>query len=150
MSRCRAAVVVVVLLVALGACSTDEDQPRTAADTTLAIPGSSTQSVTSPIPDIVAKVQPSVVAIVTDVGQGSGVVWDSNGVIVTNDHVVAGARRIEVAFADGQRAPAQMVGTDPQTDLAVVRTSRSGLPAATFADALPPSPWATPWGSRTR
>lgn len=45
--------------------------------------------------------------------------------------------QVEVAFADGQRASAQVVGADPQADLAVLRTSRSGLPAATFADGLP-------------
>ena len=125
------------LLTVLGACSTDSDQPEKSAGTTAVVPGSSAQATASPIPDVVASVQPSVVAILTDRGQGSGVVWDPGGVVVTNDHVVAGTRRIEVAFADGQRSPAQLVATDPQTDLAVVRTSRSGLPPATFAEALP-------------
>ena len=79
---------------------------------------------------MVARVQPSVVAILTDQGQGSGVVWNGDGVVVTNNHVVTGVRRVEVAFADGQRVAAQIVATDPQTDLAVVRAARGSLPAA--------------------
>ena len=134
----RLAVLLVALAAALGACSEDsDDEPRAATGTTAAGSAAVAQGVASPIPDIVARVQPSVVAILTGQGQGSGVVWNSDGVIVTNNHVVTGARQIEVAFADGQRARAQLVATDPQTDLAVVRADRSSLPAATFAEALP-------------
>lgn len=89
------------------------------------------------IPEIVREVEPSVVAVLTDRGEGSGVVWDSDGTIVTNEHVVAGAGAIEVSFADGQRAPAAVVATDPLTDLAVLRAERRGLPAAVFATQLP-------------
>jgi S1-C subfamily serine protease len=89
------------------------------------------------IPDLVDRVEPSVVAILTDEGQGSGVVWDGDGAVVTNHHVVTGASQVEVAFADGRRVDAEIVATDPQTDLAVVRADRSELPAASFADALP-------------
>ncbi len=123
------------LVVALTACSDDSGAPQAAPPSTGA--GAGVAADHSPIPDIVARVQPSVVAILTDQAEGSGVVWSGDGVIVTNNHVVAGARRIEVGFADGQRAAGQLVATDPQTDLAVVRASRSSLPAATFADALP-------------
>ncbi|MGH9263281.1 MAG: S1C family serine protease [Acidimicrobiales bacterium] len=125
------------LLLALAACSTDSAQRETATDTTAAAPGTATEFAGNPIPDVVARVQPSVVAVLTDRGQGSGVVWNTEGVVVTNDHVVAGARQVEIAFADGQRVAAQLVATDPQTDLAVVRSSRGSLPAATFADTLP-------------
>ena len=128
--------VLVGLLVPLTACSTATDEPETATNTTAVAPSSATEF-SNPIPGVVARVQPSVVAILTDRGQGSGVVWDTEGVIVTNNHVVAGARQFEIAFADGQRVSAQLVATDPQTDLAVVRSSRGSLPAATFADALP-------------
>lgn len=54
-------------------------------------------------------------------GQGSGFVWDSEGHIVTNDHVVAEADRISVTFADGTIADAELVGTDRDSDLAVVQ-----------------------------
>ena len=106
-------------------------------------------------PDLVDRVEPSVVAILTDDGQASGVVWDADGAVVTNHHAVTGAADVEVAFADGRRVDADVVATDPQTDLAVVRADRSELPAASFADVLPtwaswPLPSATHWGSRTR
>ncbi len=54
-------------------------------------------------------------------GEGSGFVWDRQGHIVTNNHVVSGARRITVTFADGTTAPAAVVGTDPDSDLAVIK-----------------------------
>ena len=53
-------------------------------------------------------------------GLGSGFVWDAKGHIVTNNHVVAGADKIEVIFADGTTVPAEIVGTDPDSDLAVI------------------------------
>jgi putative serine protease PepD len=53
--------------------------------------------------------------------QGSGWVYDSDGHIVTNDHVVAGASKISVTFADGSKYDAAVVGTDPSTDLAVLK-----------------------------
>ncbi|MGC8781075.1 MAG: trypsin-like peptidase domain-containing protein [Anaerolineae bacterium] len=54
-------------------------------------------------------------------GEGSGFVWDRQGHIVTNSHVVAGARKITVTFADGAVVPATVVGTDPDSDLAVIK-----------------------------
>jgi serine protease Do len=52
---------------------------------------------------------------------GSGFVWDTAGHIVTNNHVVAGADKITVTFYDGMTVPAQLVGTDPDSDLAVIK-----------------------------
>jgi serine protease DegQ len=89
------------------------------------------------IPDIVDEVDPSVVAVIVEDGEGSGVIWDDAGVIVTNNHVVAGSRDVEVVFATGERAPAEVQATDAFTDLAVLRVERNGLPAAEFADDLP-------------
>jgi S1-C subfamily serine protease len=54
-------------------------------------------------------------------GEGSGFLWDSQGHIVTNDHVIAGADKLQVVFADGTEADATLVGTDPGGDIAVVR-----------------------------
>ena len=54
-------------------------------------------------------------------GQGSGFVYDSDGHIVTNDHVVEGAQSVSVRFWDGSTYDATVVGTDPSTDLAVIR-----------------------------
>ncbi|MPV50492.1 PDZ domain-containing protein [Pseudactinotalea sp. HY160] len=75
--------------------------------------------------EVAAKVAPAVVAIqvLTNSGEalGSGVVIDGSGHIVTNNHVVAGARKLQVTMADGQIIPATVVGTDPTTDLAVIK-----------------------------
>jgi serine protease Do len=57
---------------------------------------------------------------------GSGFVWDKDGHIVTNNHVVADANKISVTFADGTIAPATLVGADPDADLAVIKVN---LPA---------------------
>jgi serine protease Do len=54
-------------------------------------------------------------------GAGSGFVWDRQGYIVTNNHVVDGADKIQVTFSDGAMVPAEVVGTDPDSDLAVIK-----------------------------
>ncbi len=89
------------------------------------------------IPRIVADVETSVVAVLPDSGEGSGVIYRSDGIIVTNFHVVAGARRIDVQLADGTRLPATVLATDELTDLAVIRVARDDLPTARFAANLP-------------
>jgi serine protease DegQ len=86
------------------------------------------------VPGLVRRVEPSVVSIQHPRGEGSGVVWSADGVIVTNDHVVQGQREVDVVFADSKRARATVEATSPQDDLAVLRTKRTGLPPAVFAD----------------
>jgi S1-C subfamily serine protease len=54
-------------------------------------------------------------------GEGSGFVWDTAGHIVTNDHVVRGADQLQVTFSDGTTLDAQLVGTDPNGDIAVIK-----------------------------
>jgi 2-alkenal reductase len=56
---------------------------------------------------------------------GSGFVWDKQGHIVTNNHVVEGAQKIDVTFSDGTNVPATVVGTDPYSDLAVLQVNVS-------------------------
>ncbi|HSK91308.1 MAG TPA: trypsin-like peptidase domain-containing protein [Euzebyales bacterium] len=91
----------------------------------------------SPVPEIAATVLPSVARV--DVGQGSGsaVIYREDGYLVTNNHVVATGNQVEVTLADGERRQAQVVGTAPFTDLAVLRIDEDGLPAATFAGDVP-------------
>jgi len=65
-------------------------------------------------------------------GLGSGVIVSQNGYILTNFHVIEGADDIQVALNDGKTYRARIVGTDPESDLAVLRIDASGLPAITF------------------
>ncbi|MEU1751756.1 trypsin-like peptidase domain-containing protein [Micromonospora matsumotoense] len=89
------------------------------------------------LPKIAASVQDSVVSIMTDNGEGSGVILSADGFVLTNNHVVASASgdTVRVVLANGKSAPAKIVGTDPKTDLAVVQTSGlDNLKAAKFGD----------------
>jgi S1-C subfamily serine protease len=70
-------------------------------------------------------------------GMGSGVIYRSDGYIITNNHVVEGSRDVEVAFADGTTERGEVVGTDPATDIALVSVDRNDLPAADFASGDP-------------
>jgi S1-C subfamily serine protease len=88
---------------------------------------------------VIAKVRPAVVEVNVQTqsggGLGSGVIIDKRGYIVTNNHVVAGAQRVEVILFDGTRLPAQVVGTDPADDLALVKINpTSNLTVATLGD----------------
>ncbi|MDD1651220.1 MAG: trypsin-like peptidase domain-containing protein, partial [Methylococcaceae bacterium] len=64
---------------------------------------------------------------------GSGVIVSEDGFILTNHHVVEAADEIEVSLPDGKTLSAKVVGSDPDTDLAVLKVARKGLPAITFA-----------------
>ena len=64
---------------------------------------------------------------------GSGVIVSTEGLILTNNHVIAAADEIEIALADGRKMSAKVVGTDPETDLALIKIEASNLPAITFA-----------------
>jgi len=66
-------------------------------------------------------------------GLGSGVIINAEGYVLTNQHVVEAADEIEVALADGRRSQAHVVGSDPDTDLAVLKINLKNLPAITFA-----------------
>jgi S1-C subfamily serine protease len=86
--------------------------------------------------DVVDRVGPAVVSISTRsgpraAGSGSGVAFTPDGYILTNAHVVRGARRVQVASSDGSTQEGQLVGQDRPTDLAVVRVERP-LPFAAF------------------
>jgi putative serine protease PepD len=69
-------------------------------------------------------------------GEGAGVVYDSKGDILTDEHVVSGATKVVVTFQDGLKVPAKVLGTDPSTDVGVIRVSvpSSELHPIAFAD----------------
>jgi S1-C subfamily serine protease len=74
-----------------------------------------------PIAAVAEAIAPAVVQIETDIGLGSGVVYDPDGLIITNNHVVEGDDAVEVRMADGSVVDGEVLGTDPLTDVAVVK-----------------------------
>lgn len=72
--------------------------------------------------------------VLVEQGTGSGVIFDANGYIATNNHVVENAKEIVVSLSDGRVLPGRVLGADPATDLAVVKVDATGLPAATLGD----------------
>ena len=89
------------------------------------------------IPDIAARLQPSVVTIFVGQGLGSGVVYSADGLILTNEHVVRGATAVQVGFADGSRVTGTVRATDAVTDLALVQADRTNLPVPKYQTILP-------------
>jgi len=82
-------------------------------------------------------------------GEGSGVIVDAKGYILTNYHVVAGAEKISIHLFDGRELKGTVRGTDSKTDLAVVHVEAAGLPGATLGDSdkLQVGEWAIAIGS---
>ncbi len=112
-------------------------------------PAKSESPILPSIAEVVAKVKPSVVAITTEVitidifrgeftqeGAGSGWIISEDGYVVTNNHVIKGAKSITVTLDDGRTVPANIVGTDPLTDLAVLKIDAENLTAVTVGDSL--------------
>ena len=67
-------------------------------------------------------------------GVGSGVIFKSDGYIVTNNHVIEGAKELIVSLSDGRTVNAELVGTDEMTDIAVVKVDAKDLPTAKFSN----------------
>ena len=110
-------------------------QPTNPPPPTLTIPAprDTTQVAVNPgvIADIAGRALPSIVTIessgfLTDSG-GSGVVYGTDGHVITNHHVIEGADDVVVVFSDGARYPATIIGSDPLTDIAVLHTERPDL-----------------------
>ena len=91
------------------------------------------------VASIASRVVPSTVAVDVKVflgsGSGSGVVFGDSGYIITNNHVIDGADDIFVVFSDGARFPAEVVGTDPVTDIGVLLVDREDLAPITLGSA---------------
>jgi S1-C subfamily serine protease len=115
-------------------------QTSTDDDAAPAVIGDSTGGLS--IGEIAQRVSPSVVHVSVSngravVGAGTGVIFDEDGYLLTNNHVVEQAAAVGVTLPDGSQYDAEVVGTDARSDLAVLRIDASGLPAATFASELP-------------
>ncbi|CAN5841280.1 trypsin-like peptidase domain-containing protein [soil metagenome] len=120
-----------VTLGVLGVLGVLDGGPLGSSDTTVVattrppiVPEATTASVT----DVAAAAVPSIVAVevlgAMGIGGGSGVVYDTGGHILTNHHVVDGSEQLFVVFSDGARYPAEIVGSDALTDIAVLSTAR--------------------------
>ena len=94
----------------------------------------SAQELQSQFVQVVKQVGPSVVLVRTSQGLGSGIVYDTRGDIVTNNHVVANSNDVQVVLAGGKQYAAKLVGTFGPDDLAVLHVNATGLQPAGFAD----------------
>jgi serine protease Do len=128
------------------------NNPSTPSATLPAIGGKNTLALDQgvDIPAIVKADGPAVVGVLNKVkgqfgfgstssgdqtqGSGSGVIISTDGYIVTNNHVVEGADSLSVIMAGGEEVPAKLIGTDAQTDLAVIKIDKTGLTAMPFGN----------------
>ncbi len=114
----------------------ERDEPDEPADT-----GAADLAPASPIGEVAQQVLPSVALVNVSgqrgAGSGSAVVFDEDGLLITNNHVVRDAQAIEVQLADGTTFDAEVVGTDEFSDLALLRIEQTGLPVPDYAEASP-------------
>ena len=129
----------------VAAAPTATATPVPATATPVPAPGS---DLTTAIRQVVQKVKPAVVQITNEqtqinqfnmpftlpAGVGSGFIYDREGHILTNNHVVEGAEQLLVSLPDGRSFPAKLIAADADTDLAVIQISGSNLPVAELGD----------------
>jgi S1-C subfamily serine protease len=127
-------VAALAVIAGLAGCGSSAQNTTPVASVAKAPQGSPARQLQQSFTSIVKGVSPEVVQIQTDSGLGSGIVFDRNGDIVTNAHVVTGARTISVTLASEGQHPATLVGIYPQNDIAVVRIGAPKPHPATFAD----------------
>ncbi len=106
---------------------------------TVTVPALSSNNIEAVREAVIAKVKPAVVQVNVTTGNGgaigSGVIIDRRGYIVTNNHVVSGAQSIQVVLYDGTKLTAQLTGTDPADDLAIIKiTPPANMAVATIGD----------------
>ncbi|MBQ2697043.1 MAG: trypsin-like peptidase domain-containing protein [Clostridia bacterium] len=146
---CSPLLAALLLTAALSGCeAVPHAAPLTAAETaagapavfdgTLPLHPRPAQETLLTVPEIAATVSPSVVGVVAEggaaVSYGSGILMSGDGFLVTNAHVISGAAALSVVTAAGEEYPATVVGSDRQSDLAVLKVEAEGLPAAVFGD----------------
>jgi serine protease Do len=149
------AIVAILLLFGASTCQlattaqgSTSSTPTASATATTSSTTISQSDFTHAISQVATAVKPAVVQITTEQsgvtrfnepytvpsGVGSGIIYDSQGHILTNNHVVEGASKLEVSLPDGRSFTAKLIGADPQTDLAVIQISGDNLPVAALGD----------------
>ncbi|MFG1924942.1 S1C family serine protease [Cryptosporangium sp. NPDC048952] len=128
----RRVAVLIIATALVGGCSATSTDTEPAAD----VSRSATAAAGTSIPDVVEIVEPSVVTVTAGRSQGSGVVYRKD-TVVTNQHVVGSSRTVTLTLADGASVNGTVVGTDEIADLAVIRASRTNLPAIAVRQDLP-------------
>jgi serine protease Do len=130
-------------------CSEEEPGPREENVAQVPVQASTQIPADEPVARVASQVESSVVQVNVEAiettpfgtqrgeGVGSGVIYREDGYMITNNHVVEGANEVNIAFVDGTTKRGEVVGTDPRTDLAVVRVNRDNLPAASFSEEEP-------------
>jgi len=154
-----AAALTAIVLLGLAGCTSKHNHEGVATAAAAATPNAasmppfsssgatSSAGLITAIRQVVQEVKPAVVQITNEqvppdqfggvavpAGVGSGVIYDGQGHILTNNHVVEGAQQLQVSLPDGRSFSAKLVGRDAQTDLAVVQISGSNLPTAALGD----------------
>ncbi len=114
--------------------SASDPEPDFTPDPDISLSQEGEASPHSSLPDVIEEVLPSVVNVrvsgIEGRGEGSGVIIDPKGIILTNNHVVAGATEVTIVFNDGREtAEGRVVGTEADQDLAVVKVEEETLPA---------------------
>jgi putative serine protease PepD len=125
------AAIVAGAIVAGASLATSSTTPSKTTTTAATQPGLALQGA---IVNVVQSVSPSVVQIEDQSGLGSGIVFNAAGDIVTNHHVVSGAKSFMVTTSSGRQYRGTLVGSFPPDDLAVIKVSGAHLKPATFAD----------------
>ena len=137
--RTRAALATITVVVGMtGANASAVAEGRAPPTNTVSADLSYARALSRAFREVARRASPSVVAITTTSarghGEGTGVILSKDGMIVTNNHVIAGSNEISVQLADGREFRAVHVGIDRESDLAVIRISATELTPALFGD----------------
>jgi S1-C subfamily serine protease len=110
------------------------------------------QSLNDGLANTVERVHRSLVQISNGRGAGAGTIWHSDGLIITNAHVVHGHHNLHVTLPDGRKLPSQVIAFDRESDLAALSVQADALPTIELGDSrlLKPGQWVMavghPWG----
>jgi S1-C subfamily serine protease len=110
------------------------------------------QTLNNGLADVIDRVHQSLVHISNGRGAGAGTIWHSDGLVITNAHVIHGHHALNVTLPDGRTLPAQVIASNTELDLAALAVSANDLPTIEIGDSrtLKPGQWVMavghPWG----